>query len=454
MKFEDAFFYHLYPLGALGVMRGERGPHAAPSPLARVAGWIPALERVGANALLLGPVFESEWHGYDTVDYRKVDGRLGTERDLAELSASLRARGIGLVLDAVFNHVGRSHPIVREAVEQGAAAPRAHWIAGYDPSRRGRGGLPFAYQGWSGNYELVRLDTSLPAVQDYLIDIALHWIDAYDIAGLRLDAADCLDHGFLRRLGDRCRARDPEFFLFGEAVQGDLYRPLIDEGGLDGVTDFEACKGLWSSYNDKNFHEIAWTLDRLFGAEGLCRGRLLYSFVDNHDVDRVASLVRDPAGLSVLYGLLFAMPGVPSIYYGSEVGMGGRRSPHDDYALRPALDPSTLECAAPQPWLAPVIARLAAARRASPAVRTGSYQRLAVEPLGIAFLRQAGADLALLAVNASEAPMTFDLLVPELAGRSLVDLLDPEFRGRGGRAGGALRVDVPPHWLRWLVLAP
>lgn len=448
MKLHDAVLYHLYPLGALGVLRGRRGPHGLHPPLARVAEWIPALRRIGANTLLLGPVFESEHHGYDTVDLRSVDGRLGTHGDLVSLSARLRDQGIALVLDAVFNHVGRSHPIVRE-VARDLRSPRAAWIAGFDPSRSGPGGLPFAYEGWNGHYSLVKLDTRLPAVQAYLLDIALGWIEAFGLAGLRIDAADCVDRGFLRQLSDRCRARDPDFFLIGEAVHGDHYRPLLEEAGLDAVTNYEAYKGLWSSYNDRNFHEIAWTLDRLFGEAGVCRGRMLQSFADNHDVDRLASVLRDPAGLYPLYGLLFAMPGIPSVYYGSELGLPGRRRPGDDGPLRPALDPAAFARTAPHPDLAPALARFSAARRACRAVREGAYRPLQVEMEGLAFLRQAGDAVAIIAVNASSAPLRFRLRAPPLAGRSWVDRLDPALRATS-EPDGQLTVEVPPHWLRWL----
>lgn len=449
MRFHDAIFYHIYPLGALGALHRPRNG-SEPGPLPRLAAWIPALERVGANALWLGPVFESEHHGYDTLDFLSVDRRLGTNDDLARFSSALREHGIALVLDAVFNHVGRGHPIVREVVRDGAASGKSRWIAGYDPSRR-EGGLPFGYEGWKGHLDLVKLDTSCPEVREHLIGIALRWREEFGIAGLRLDAADCMDKGFLRELSRRCEERDPAFFLIGEAVHGDHYRPLLEEGGLDAVTDYEASKGLWSSCNDRNLFEISWTLDRLFGPDGICQGRPLYSFVDNHDVDRVASCLRDPAHLYPLYGLLFSMPGVPSVYYGSEFGIAGLRLPGDDAPLRPALDPADLARSAPHPDLARAIARFAAARRASRPVREGDYRRLHVEAEALAFLRTAGPEAALVAVNISPRTRRLDLRDPSLRDRRFRDLLDP-----GGRVGfdgqGAGTVEIPPNWMRWLAL--
>ena len=446
MNIRDAVFYHIYPFGALGVLNGSREPN--PSPLHRIERWIPRMRAVGANVLWLGPLFESEHHGYDTVDFFRVDRRLGSNEDLANLARTLREQGISLVLDAVYNHVGRTHPIVQEVIQQGAGSPHAHWISGYDPSQPGPDGMPFRYNTWDGHHRLVKLDTGNAEVQNYLIEATLFWMETFGITGLRLDAANVIDHGFMRTLAQRCRERNPEFFLIGESVHGDSYAPLIRDVQLDSVTNYEVYKGLWSSYNDRNYHEIAWSLNRLFGEHGVCPGMPLYSFADNHDVDRVASSLRDRAGLFPLYGLMFAMPGVPSIYYGSEFGIEGKRQGHSDLALRPELDPDGLPNHSPHPELVDAIARFAAARKASRAVREGNYRQLGVEMEGIAFLRQAGDELAIIAVNGSPKPMSFSLNVPEASGRTLTDILDPSTK-IVPNGSGKITVEVPPHWLCW-----
>jgi len=472
----DRVFYHIYPLGAFGAPRRNDGASAPEPRLRRALDWIPAMERVGADALYLGPVFESESHGYDTTDYLSVDRRLGTNADLADVSRALSESGIGLYLDAVLNHVGRNHPFVRDVAERGRGSEYAGWISGYDPSGPGPGGLPFRYDGWKGHYDLVRLDTGAPPVREYLIGVALRWIAEFGIAGLRLDAADCLDRRFMAELGAHCREARPGFRLIGEVVHGDSYEPVLREGGLDAVTDYEAYKGLWSSYNERNCHEIAWTLDRLFAepprgpaaagtwpGAGLCRGRALYSFADNHDVDRVAGVVRDPAGLYPLYALLFSMPGVPSVYYGSEYGVGGRKLGGDDGPLRPELHPADLPSSGPHPDLAAAIGRFSAARRGSIAIRRGTYRRLAVAAEGLAFERaygggDEGSERVIVAVNASAAPMRFELPAGGPSdgptrgdgsrGGRFADLLDPAYRAES--IAGRIAIEVPPHWARWL----
>ncbi len=308
MKLSDTVFYHIYPLGALGVLDGERRYEPGnfrnspvdrgleEAPLRRILDWVRPMKQIGANGLYLGPVFESEWHGYETVDHRKVDSRLGSNADLKALSLALREQEISLVLDAVFTHVGRTHPLVQDLAARGSSAPFRDWISGYDPNRINGGGLPFFYDTWAGHCNLVKLDTGNPKVQDYLLETVMYWIEEFDVAGLRLDAADCLDRGFLRRLSAACRERREDFFLIGEAVHGDYYQTLLRDGGLSSVTNYEAYKGLWSSYNDRNYFEISWTLDRLFGERGICKGSILYSFADNHDVDRYRHSSETPRG--------------------------------------------------------------------------------------------------------------------------------------------------------------
>jgi len=447
-EWKDAVFYHIYPLGAFGAPQENDGTSRPEPRIDRLREWIPAMKRIGAEYLYLGPVFESERHGYDTVDYLTVDRRLGSNDDLKRVCSLLRENGISVVPDAVFNHVGRRHPFVRDVAERGPSSPYARWIAGYSRVGPGRGGLPFTYEGWKGHYDLVKLDTANPEVREYLIGIALSWIEDFGISGLRLDAADCLDRGFIRLLGDRCRSVCPSFFMLGEAVHGDLYDPLLELGGLDSVTNYEAWKGLWSSYNDKNYYEISWTLNRLFGEGGLVKGKTLYSFADNHDVDRVASLIRDNRGLYPLYALLFSMPGIPSVYYGSEYAIVGKKGPGDDRPLRPEIIPDQLETKG-NGDLVNAIGRFSAARRGSAALRRGSYRSLVTESEGLAFLRAYGSERVVVALNAGLTHRSFRICESELAGREMRDLLDGSYASRFDRAGCVV-IDVPPHWTRWI----
>jgi glycosidase len=449
---EEAVFYHIYPLGYCGAPErneGAGGQGAEPR-LRKIEERLDSIAGLGANALYLGPLFESEAHGYDTLDYRRVDSRLGSNEDLASLSRAAKARGMRVVLDGVFNHVGRGHPWFRELLEEGSDAAAARF-SGVDFSRRNALGDPFCYDAWQGCLELPRLKLSDPEVRESLIGAALSWIEDYDIDGIRLDAADCLPLDFIGELASRCREKKPGFWLMAEIVKDD-YRRWLSPGLADSVTNYECWKGLWSSLNDSNYFEIAYALKRQFGSEGIYRGAPLYNFADNHDVDRVASLLASPRLLYPLYALLFAMPGIPSVYYGSEFGARGRKAPSTDRALRPSVE--AVEAERPEPDLARAIARLAALRKSLPALRRGDYRELLVRPKQLVFARECAEGRAIVALNAEERPAEIELALPFPASR-LRDELEAQNRPGGEvfeARGGRIRLPLQPCWAR--VLSP
>ena len=446
----DAIFYHIYPLGFCAAP-ARNDFSSPPQPrLEKLHAWLPHLRSLGINALYLGPLFESTAHGYDTADYYHVDRRLGTDETLAQLVRDLHASGIRVVLDGVFNHVGRDFWAFRDVLQNGQNSPYCDWFRGLDFSGpRSPLGDPFTYQPWSGHYELVELNLANPHARRHLLEAVRHWIDAFQIDGLRLDVADRLDLDFQRELAAFCHTLRPDFWLMGEVIHGD-YRRWANPQTLDSVTNYECYKGLYSSLVDRNYFEIAYSLQRQFGEDGIYRDLALYNFADNHDVDRVASSLGDPAYLYPLYCLLFTMPGIPSIYYGSEWGLEGVRTPESDTVLRPALDLELLQRDAPQPNLPGVLRRLAAIRTSSPALCHGDYRQLYVAHQQLAFARAAAGETVLVLLNAAETPAPADFPVPGLAdGATLVDLLDDSATFH--IAGGRLQLPVlPPRWARIL----
>ena len=445
----DAIFYHIYPLGLIGAP--ERNDFSQP-PVARLEqlyAWIPHLKVLGINALYLGPLFESTAHGYDTADYYHVDRRLGTDETLAQLRAALHANGIRLVLDAVFNHVGRDFWAFRDVQANGWNSPYRDWFHNLRFDGRSPYGDPFTYEGWAGHHSLVKLNLGSPAVRQHIFGAVASWMETFVIDGLRVDAADVIDADFLRALASFCKSRRPDFWLLGEIVQGD-YRRLVSPGMLDSATNYECYKGLYSSLEAANYHEIAYALNRQFGEGGLYRDLPLYNFVDNHDVNRVASNLKKPAHLYPLYLLLFTMPGIPSIYYGSEWGLEGRRTAHSDRALRPQLDLHGTAQRTAHPRLAGDIARLAALRDSLPALRCGEYRQLHVAPQQFAFARFTHQEQVIVLLNAAATPVEMEVQVPANYSTAL-DLLngDERFPVQQGR----LKVgEVPACWGRVLRL--
>ena len=443
----DSFFYHIYPLGLCGAPARNDFASAPEPRLERLHGWIGHIRELGANALYLGPVFESTAHGYDTADYYHVDRRLGTDQSLRSLVAACHEAGIRVVLDGVFNHVGRDFWAFRDVQANGADSAYRDWFAGLRFNGRSPYGDAFSYEGWQGHFDLVKLNVGNPAVREHLFGAVESWIRDFGIDGLRLDAADVLDLDFQRALAAFCRERKPDFWLTGEVVHGD-YRRWANPAGLDSVTNYEAFKGLYSSLVDRNYFEIAYALTRQFGPEGVYRDLPLYNFVDNHDQDRVASRFAERRNLYPLYCLLFTMPGVPSIYYGSEWAIEGKRLPGEDGPVRPALDLASAPSLGAAPELAGAIERLARIRAESAALRHGGYRELHVAAEQLAFVREAPDQAVIVALNAAGTAATMTVQVPRDG--QWVDLLNG---GAVSAEGGRVAIEVPPFWARILTPA-
>jgi cyclomaltodextrinase len=392
---EQSVCYQIYPLGFCGAPTENDGiQHPR---IRKILDWIPHLEKLGCNGVYFGPVWESDRHGYDTRDFQKVDCRLGEEKDLQAVCQTLHAKGIRVILDGVFNHVGRGFWAFADLQQKKWDSPYKDWFYlhfdGNSPYNDG-----FWYEGWEGHFELVKLNLQNPQVRDYLFSCMKDWIKTYDIDGLRLDVAYCLDREFIRELAAFCRAQKPDFFLVGEMLHGD-YNQLLQPGLLDSVTNYECYKGLYSSFNTQNFFEICYSLNRQFGPENwtLYRGKHLWSFVDNHDVTRIASILENPNHLPLIYGLLFAMPGIPCIYYGSEWGALGRKEEGDD-ALRQSY-PQPVENA-----LSAFVGKLSKLHQQEKALWNGSYQNVVLTNRQCVFLRQWEGEKIYIAINLDDQP--------------------------------------------------
>ena len=397
MWFDNSVIYQIYPLGLCGAPRDNDGVNA--HRILKLLDWVEHIRKTGADTLLLNPVFESDRHGYDTRDYRTVDCRLGTNEDLKTVCDAFHQAGIRVMLDGVFNHVGRGFWAFRDVQQKKWESPYKDWFRlSFDGNSHYNDG--FWYEGWEGHYELVKLNLQNPEVVRHQFDAIRFWVEQFGIDGLRLDVAYCLSEDYLRQLRAFTGSLKPDFVLMGETLHGDYNRWMNDQM-CHSVTNYECYKGLWSSFNSMNLFEIGHSLQRQFGPEQwtLYKGKHLLSFLDNHDVTRIASMLNDPHHLIPAYGLLFGMPGVPALYYGSEWGIQGRKDQGDD-ALRPALE-------APQ-WndLTDAIAAMAKARKESPALCSGSFRNVVLTNRQIIFERCWENERVLVAVNADSVPYT------------------------------------------------
>ncbi|WP_418420674.1 DUF1653 domain-containing protein [Anaerotruncus colihominis] len=396
----ESVFYHIYPLGFCGAPQQNSGGEPQ-NRIAKIIEWLPHLLKLHINAVYLGPVFESSEHGYDTADYYTLDRRLGTNADFKKVCETLHAHGIRIVLDGVFNHVGRSFWAFEDVRKNGRASKYCGWFHNLNFGGGSPMGDPFWYEGWQGHFNLVKLNLQNPEVVDHLLGAAGMWMDEFGIDGLRLDAADCVDPAFFRRLRTFCLEKRPDFWLMGEIIHGD-YNRWANPDMLDSVTNYECEKGLYSSHNDKNYFEIAYSLNRQFGNGGIYKNLCLYNFVDNHDINRLATMLRNRAHLYNTYTLLYTMPGVPSVYYGSEWGVTGAKQGGSDAPLRPCLELGQISGA--DEALCTHIARLGIIRRSLPALQYGTYEQKLVKNEQFVFERADDGRYVYIALNLSDHP--------------------------------------------------
>ena len=405
---KEAVFYHIYPIGAFGCDR-ENNRGEVRHNILKVMDYIPHLKDMGITAVYFGPLWESGTHGYDTHDYYNLDRRLGDNADFKKVCDALHKEGIRIVLDGVFNHIGRGHVAFEEVKANRENTPYKDWISGINFGGNNWHNDGFCYDTWAGAEELVKLNLYNPEVRKHLLDAIEMWIDEFDIDGLRLDAADCIQKDFFKELRYFVKTKKNDFWLMGEIIHGD-YNMWANDEMLDTVTNYECWKGIYSSHNDKSYFEITSAMKRQWGQGGIYQRTHLYNFIDNHDVNRIYSLLRDKENIYPVYTLLFTMPGIPSIYYGSEWAVEGEKNKGDvgDYPLRPEIVPSEMKDL--EPSLIKHIKTLSEIKRQNPCLSYGVYEEVQVRHETLVFARSFNDEFMLTALNCTEKemPLEFD----------------------------------------------
>ena len=396
--YEEAVFYHIYPLGLCGAPK-QNSYDAVTHRLRDITPWIRHIREIGCNALYIGPLFESGSHGYDTTDYKKLDSRLGDNEDLKEFVKACHQEGIHVIFDGVFNHTGRDFFAFRDIRENRENSRYRDWYCNVNFWGNNEYNDGFSYDNWGGYNLLAKLNQRNPEVRDYICDVIRFWVNEFDVDGIRLDAADVLDFDFMKAMRSVANEIKPDFWLMGEVIHGD-YTRWANADTLHSVTNYNLHKALYSGHNDHNYFEIAHTVRRLYDM-GLDRpnGIKLYNFVDNHDVERIYTKLSNKAHFTPVHILLYTLPGIPSIYYGSEFAIEGRKEQYSDDSLRPALKLEDFADAVHTNPATELIARLGEIRKNTPALSYGDYTELTLTNRQYAFSRNTGNACAIAIVN-------------------------------------------------------
>ncbi len=408
--YDSAVFYHIYPLGLCGCPHennGETGEH-----FDKLNQWAEHAKNIGCNAIYIGPLFESGSHGYDTIDYRLVDRRLGTNEDFKAFVKNCHNNGVKVIVDGVFNHTGRDFFAFQDIRKNRENSRYKDWYCNVNFWGNTEYNDGFSYDNWGGYNLLAKLNLWNPEVKQYHLETVKFWVDEFDIDGIRLDAADVLDFGFMHELRSFCNGLKPEFWLMGEVIHGDYSRWTNDEM-LHSVTNYELHKGLYSGHNDHNYFEIAHTVKRLNGIVG---NKKLYTFCDNHDVARIYSKLNNKAHMYNIALLVYTLPGIPSIYYGSEFGIPGNKEKGSDWNLRPELNLSDFNVKDELPALYTTLGHL---KQRFPELSYGEYKELSLTTGQFAFARCMDGRAVVTVLNNADNDVHIEVPLPVAANKAL-----------------------------------
>lgn len=434
--YDSAVFYHMYPLGLCGCSRENTG--VAENHFDKLREWARHAVDIGCNALYIGPLFESVGHGYETTDYKKVDIRLGTNEEFKAFVAYCHEMDMKVIVDGVFNHVGRRFFAFEDLQKNREQSPYRDWFCNVNFGGNNEYNDGFSYDNWGGYNLLVKLNQRNPAVKEYLFDVIRFWVNEFNIDGIRLDAADVLDFDFMKQMRHETEQMKEDFWLMGEVIHGDYSRWANDET-LHAVTNYELHKGLYSGHNDHNYFEIAHSIKRL---NDLCRGRKLYTFVDNHDVERIASKLNNKEHLKLVTLLLYTIYGIPSIYYGSEFGIEGKKEKGSDWNLRPCLELSDFSDAVTDNPVTRLCVQLGQLKKDYRELTDGKYQELHLTNRQFAFGRVLEGSAVITALNCDDEPAVLEFNAPVTA-ENASDLLG--LAEQTEYQGGRLRVTLPAN---------
>ncbi len=403
--YDEAIFYHIYPLG----MTGAPKQNSYGEPVHRLntlLPWLTHIKNIGCNAIYIGPLFESVGHGYETTDYKKLDSRLGTNDDLKSFVAECHNKGMHVIFDGVFNHTGRDFFAFRDIRENRESSQYKDWYCNVNFWGNNSFNDGFSYENWGGYDLLAKLNQHNPAVRDYICDVVRFWVKEFDVDGIRLDAADVMDFDYMKALRQVANEVKEDFWLMGEVIHGN-YSRWANEGTLHSVTNYMLHKALYSAHNDHNYFEVAHTIKYVNDMVG---GNLnLYTFVDNHDVERIYTKLRNKAHFAPVHIMLYTLPGIPSVYYGSEFGIEGKKERGSDDSLRPMLDYELYKDEVNTNPFTKLVSALGKIRNNTPALCYGDYKELVLQNTYFAYERAYNGKSVIVTVNNGDSDVTVSL---------------------------------------------
>ncbi|MGG0774736.1 glycoside hydrolase family 13 protein [Bacillus rugosus] len=282
------------------------------------------LEDLGVNGVYLTPIFSAPSnHKYDTLDYYSIDPHFGDPALFRTLVSQLHQRGMRIMLDAVFNHIGSASPQWQDVVKNGAQSRYKDWFHIHSfPVKEDN------YDRFAFTPHMPKLNTANPEVQRYLLDIALYWIREFDIDGWRLDVANEVDHVFWKTFRQAVSAEKPDVYIVGEIwhsaepwLRGDEFHAVMNYPFTEPMIEYFADGTILAS---RMAHRVNAHL--MNGMKQV--NEVMFNLLDSHDTKRLLTRCRnDEKKARALLAFMFAQTGSPCIYYGTEIGLDGENDP-------------------------------------------------------------------------------------------------------------------------------
>ena len=288
------------------------------------------LQNLGINGLYLTPINEAPSnHKYDTTDYTKIDPRFGDEETFKHLVKEAHKRGIRVMLDGVFNHSGYYFAPWQDVLAKGPESEYYDWfmINEWPFDKNGQAAKKKQYYTFAFFDSMPKINTNNPKVRKYFVDICANWVENYGIDGIRLDVANEVSHRFCKELHARVKEINPDIYILGEIWHNAL--PWLRGDEFDAVMNYPLGQSIKDFWIDKSLtnEDFEYTINRCYTSYMQQTNDVLFNLLDSHDTKRLRSDVKNLDEYFAQIAVLFAMPGSPCIYYGTEIAMEGSYDP-------------------------------------------------------------------------------------------------------------------------------
>ncbi|RKP54169.1 alpha-glycosidase [Cohnella endophytica] len=394
------------------------------------------IEKLGINAIYFNPLFEAPTnHKYDTIDYLKIDPQFGTNAKMKELVEACHARGIKVLLDAVFNHSGNRFPPFLDVKEKGAASKYSEWFHVKDFPIEVKDGIP-TYDAFAFEPHMPKLNTENAEVQAYLLEVARYWIEEIGVDGWRLDVANEVDHRFWRKFRDVVKKANPDAYILGEIwhdsqpwLGGDQFDAVMNYPLTEAMLDY-AVRG---TRDGKQFADLAGYLLAAYPQQAT---EAAFNLLGSHDTPRLLTLSKgDKRRMKLATAIQFTLAGTPCIYYGDEVGLSGGQDPGCRKCMEWDESKQDRE-------LFDFFATLVKLRRDHRALRDGTFELQYAEPGSklLAYAREAEGERFLVILNAGKRKATATVPAEKDSSVPIIALGDGDIALKGHK----LRVSLPP----------